>query len=226
MLTRNITTEKMDVSHAWYGDDCCTIEHQWLGTEPGEFLGIPGTDGRSRSACCTSLSSSKDESHARTCGSTATRSSPSYLAQPERRPAPQGRRPVHGTERLAQRLVLSTAASASKVEGTSEQYAHTQRFSRGEAPASTRILTWREMMGWGRPERFGGHRRRHRPFRARPPSGGPSPAAYWFEVRHLEPEPELDIRRVVHGASNTIAKRADPAGFWRRSQRCEDCHFA
>jgi hypothetical protein len=140
MLTRNITTEKMDVSHAWYGDDCCTIEHQWLGTEPGEFLGIPGTDGRSRSACCTSLSSSKDESHARTCGSTATRSSPSYLAQPERRPAPQGRRPVQGTERLAQRLVLSTAASASKVEGTSEQYAHTQRFSRGEAPCVNQDL--------------------------------------------------------------------------------------
>ena len=42
MLTRNITTEKMDVNHAWYGDDCCTIEHPWLGTVPGEFLGIPG----------------------------------------------------------------------------------------------------------------------------------------------------------------------------------------
>jgi hypothetical protein len=35
-----------------------------------------------------------------------------------------------------------------------------------------------------------------------------SPAAYRFEVRHLEPEPEPDIRRVVHGASNAIAMRA------------------
>jgi predicted ester cyclase len=41
MLTRNITTEQMDLTHAWYGDDCCTIEHRWLGTVPGEFLGIP-----------------------------------------------------------------------------------------------------------------------------------------------------------------------------------------
>jgi len=42
MLTRNITTEQMDVSHAWYGGNFCTIEHQWHGTVPGEFLGIPG----------------------------------------------------------------------------------------------------------------------------------------------------------------------------------------
>jgi uncharacterized protein len=31
MLTRNITTEQMDVTHAWYGDNFCTIEHQWRG---------------------------------------------------------------------------------------------------------------------------------------------------------------------------------------------------
>jgi steroid delta-isomerase-like uncharacterized protein len=42
MLTRNITTEQMDVNRAWYGDDFCTIEHQWHGTVPGEFLGTPG----------------------------------------------------------------------------------------------------------------------------------------------------------------------------------------
>jgi steroid delta-isomerase-like uncharacterized protein len=44
-LTRNITTEQMDVTNARYGDDFCVIEHQWTGTVPGEFLGIPG-DGK------------------------------------------------------------------------------------------------------------------------------------------------------------------------------------
>lgn len=42
MLTANIATERMDVNHAWYGEDFCVIEHQWHGTVPGEFLGIPG----------------------------------------------------------------------------------------------------------------------------------------------------------------------------------------
>lgn len=42
MLTANITTERMDVNHAWYGEDFCVIEHQWHGTVPGEFLGVPG----------------------------------------------------------------------------------------------------------------------------------------------------------------------------------------
>jgi predicted ester cyclase len=32
----------MDVNRAWYGEDHCTVEHQWEGTVPGEFLGIPG----------------------------------------------------------------------------------------------------------------------------------------------------------------------------------------
>lgn len=41
-LTANIATERMDVDRAWYGEDFCTIEHQWHGTVPGEFLGIPG----------------------------------------------------------------------------------------------------------------------------------------------------------------------------------------
>jgi steroid delta-isomerase-like uncharacterized protein len=41
-LTQNINTERMDVNHAWYGDDFCVIEHQWHGTVPGEFLGIAG----------------------------------------------------------------------------------------------------------------------------------------------------------------------------------------
>ena len=41
-LTQNINTERMDVNHAWYGEDFCVIEHQWHGTVPGEFLGIAG----------------------------------------------------------------------------------------------------------------------------------------------------------------------------------------
>lgn len=42
VLTTNIKTERMDVNHAWYGDDFCVIEHQWHGAVPGEFLGVPG----------------------------------------------------------------------------------------------------------------------------------------------------------------------------------------
>lgn len=45
MLTQNICTERMDVNHAWYGEDFCVIEHQWSGTVPGELLGVRG-DGR------------------------------------------------------------------------------------------------------------------------------------------------------------------------------------
>jgi steroid delta-isomerase-like uncharacterized protein len=42
ILTTNIKTERMQVNHAWYGEDFCVIEHQWHGTVPGEFLGVPG----------------------------------------------------------------------------------------------------------------------------------------------------------------------------------------
>jgi hypothetical protein len=41
-LTANIKTEAMQRNHSWYGDEFCVIEHQWSGTVPGEFLGIPG----------------------------------------------------------------------------------------------------------------------------------------------------------------------------------------
>lgn len=41
-LTANIHTEEMNVNHAKYGEDFCVIEHQWHGTVPGEFMGIPG----------------------------------------------------------------------------------------------------------------------------------------------------------------------------------------
>ena len=42
ILTTNIKTERMEVNHAWYGEDFCVIEHQWHGAVPGEFLGVPG----------------------------------------------------------------------------------------------------------------------------------------------------------------------------------------
>jgi predicted ester cyclase len=45
-LTANVKTERMDVNHAWYGDDFCVIEHQATGTVPGEFLGIAGNGRR------------------------------------------------------------------------------------------------------------------------------------------------------------------------------------
>ncbi len=41
-LTRDIRTETMEPRHSYYGDDFCVIEHQWTGTVPGSFLGVPG----------------------------------------------------------------------------------------------------------------------------------------------------------------------------------------
>ncbi len=41
-LTANIRTEEMVPTHSYYGEDCCIVEHDWIGTVPGEFLGIPG----------------------------------------------------------------------------------------------------------------------------------------------------------------------------------------
>jgi steroid delta-isomerase-like uncharacterized protein len=45
-LIANVSTERMDVTNARYGDAFCVIEHQWTGTVPGEFLGIPGNGRR------------------------------------------------------------------------------------------------------------------------------------------------------------------------------------
>jgi steroid delta-isomerase-like uncharacterized protein len=45
-LTSNITTETMDATHTYYGDESCVVEHLWTGTVPGEFLGIPGNGRR------------------------------------------------------------------------------------------------------------------------------------------------------------------------------------
>lgn len=41
-LTANIKTEEMVPTRSYYGDDFCVKEHDWSGTVPGEFLGIPG----------------------------------------------------------------------------------------------------------------------------------------------------------------------------------------
>jgi steroid delta-isomerase-like uncharacterized protein len=45
-LTSNIQTEQMTPTRRYYGDDFCVIEHNWSGTVPGEFLGIPGNGRR------------------------------------------------------------------------------------------------------------------------------------------------------------------------------------
>ena len=41
-LVRDIHTEVMVPTHQYYGDDFCVFEHQWTGTVPGSFLGMPG----------------------------------------------------------------------------------------------------------------------------------------------------------------------------------------
>jgi steroid delta-isomerase-like uncharacterized protein len=41
-LVANIRTERMDPTFEAYGVDHCVKEHQWTGTVPGNFLGIPG----------------------------------------------------------------------------------------------------------------------------------------------------------------------------------------
>lgn len=45
-LVGNVKTESMDVTHQYYGDDFCVIEHDTTGTVPGEFLGVPGNGRR------------------------------------------------------------------------------------------------------------------------------------------------------------------------------------
>lgn len=45
-LVQNIRTETMIPVHSYYGDDFCVIEHEWTGTVPGEFLGVPGNNRR------------------------------------------------------------------------------------------------------------------------------------------------------------------------------------
>ncbi len=45
-LTRAISTETMPRTRSYYGDDFCVTEHQWTGTVPGDFLGVPGNGKR------------------------------------------------------------------------------------------------------------------------------------------------------------------------------------
>jgi steroid delta-isomerase-like uncharacterized protein len=45
-LVQNISTETMVPVRSYYGDDFCVIEHDWTGTVPGSFLGVPGNGRR------------------------------------------------------------------------------------------------------------------------------------------------------------------------------------
>ena len=45
-LVQNIRTESMTPTRSYYGEDFCVIEHQWNGTVPGSFLGVPGNGKR------------------------------------------------------------------------------------------------------------------------------------------------------------------------------------
>ncbi|CAA9500220.1 MAG: hypothetical protein AVDCRST_MAG53-1903 [uncultured Solirubrobacteraceae bacterium] len=41
-LTANVRNDDMRVTHSWYGEDFCVIEHQCDAAITGEFLGVPG----------------------------------------------------------------------------------------------------------------------------------------------------------------------------------------
>ena len=45
-LVENIRTETMVPTHSYYGEDFCVIEHDWTGTVPGDFMGVPGNGKR------------------------------------------------------------------------------------------------------------------------------------------------------------------------------------
>lgn len=45
-LVRDIRTEEMVPVRSYYGEDFCVVEHEWTGTVPGAFLGIPGNGRR------------------------------------------------------------------------------------------------------------------------------------------------------------------------------------
>ena len=42
MLTSNTKAIGWHVTHEYFGTDACVVEHQWTGTVPGDFFGIPG----------------------------------------------------------------------------------------------------------------------------------------------------------------------------------------
>ena len=45
-LISDTDTEEMVPTRSYYGEDFCVIEHEWRGTVPGAFLGIPGNGRR------------------------------------------------------------------------------------------------------------------------------------------------------------------------------------
>jgi steroid delta-isomerase-like uncharacterized protein len=45
-FTQDINTESMPLTRSYYGTDFCVTEHQWIGTVPGTFLGVPGNGRR------------------------------------------------------------------------------------------------------------------------------------------------------------------------------------
>jgi hypothetical protein len=82
-LTSNIRTEEMGPTRRYYGDDFCVMEHEWTGTVPGEFLGVPG-HGRRISFRLLHVWEFRDGgSAARTSGSTEARS---WRSSPRRSP--------------------------------------------------------------------------------------------------------------------------------------------
>jgi hypothetical protein len=59
----------------YYGDDFCVIEHEWQGTVPGSFLGVPGNGRHITFRMLHTYGSSQTAgSSERTCGWTAARS--------------------------------------------------------------------------------------------------------------------------------------------------------
>ena len=47
-LVSAVKTETMVPTRRYYGDDFCVLEHDWEGTVPGSFLGVPGHGRRIR----------------------------------------------------------------------------------------------------------------------------------------------------------------------------------
>ena len=45
-LVQDVHTEQMLPVRHCYGQDFCVVEHQWTGTVPGTFLGVPGNGRR------------------------------------------------------------------------------------------------------------------------------------------------------------------------------------
>jgi steroid delta-isomerase-like uncharacterized protein len=41
-LMSDIRTQDMVPTRRYYGEDFCVVEHNWKGTVPGSFLGVPG----------------------------------------------------------------------------------------------------------------------------------------------------------------------------------------